>query len=499
MAEPPARLQLAQLPGYDTAPDIYETPDVNDDSTASTAGARSSSHIPSEASDTSADDEDDDDDDDDDEHDDGHPRVGVSRRRLYPERARSRFGEQARGVETRGADLSDRVDGRRQGYRVKRGGAIVDEDESLEARIARLRREIEECRAEAKAERVARGNDGDEDDDGDDDDDDDDDNDNDHDDKLDATQKLCDLLADVNLPAKANRRGGRGGGGGGGGGVGGGAGHHARTASGSVFHDAPTTAIPETGGSDAPPPPPPPPPAEHTLASLTAFDTRLATLETALGLSALDAHPSDAAAAATTTPLLPTLTLLDHQLAALTAASSLASLEAAASKIQKLKADAHKLARLQRAATGSDPTPTGSDSGRDGDDDNDDDNDNDDHGSAASPSSSAPLLSTHDMKRLETLYALLPNLQALAPTVPALVTRLRSLRTLHTQAARAGRDLDEIEERQGEMERELKMWREGLERVEAAVVQHGEANGRNGNFVKGWVEELEVRVKALGR
>ncbi|PIA92935.1 hypothetical protein CB0940_04363 [Cercospora beticola] len=427
MANAPA--PRSELPGLDTAPDVYETY-VDDDTTASTAGNRSSPPLPSEPSDTSADEEDDDD------------FRGISTRRLHVSGARLRFGEQSRIIETRGADLSDRVDGRRKGYRVKRGGAVQDDDETLEAKIARLRREVEECRAEAEAERRQRKADTDnedgEDDDG----------------YVDATEKLCEMLAEAQLPEKARKKKG-----------------HARNNSGSVFHDAPSTAIPDTGTdrdgdvND-----------EHTLTKVSAFEARLAALEQSLGIASLDSV-TDADSAST--PLLPTLTLLDHQLASLTTATSLSSLEQATSRIQKLKSEAHNLAQLQRAAVSAKSTPAGSDDEEE--------------------SEAPPLLSSDDMKRLETLYTLLPSLQSLSPIVPPLVERLRSLRTLHSAAANASRDLDDIESRQAEMDKELKMWREGLQKVEEAVEQHGQANGRNGNFVKGWVEDLEARVKALGR
>ncbi|KAI5366436.1 putative dynamitin [Septoria linicola] len=428
MATAPA--PRSELPGLDTSPDVYETL-VDDETTASTAGNRSSPPLPSESSDTSA--------DEDDEDEGG----GVSRRRLHVSGARLRFGEQSRVYQTKGADLRDRVDGRRKGWTVKRGGVTRDEDESLEAKIARLRREVEECRAEAEAERQQKreeeeggGKDAGQDGEG----------------YVDATEKLCEMLAEAQLPEKARRKRG-----------------HGRNQSESVFHDAPTTAIPDTGDAEGT--------DEQTLAKVSAFDQRLAALEAALGIASLDSVTD---VDATTTPLLPTLTLLDQQLASLTTAASLSSLEQATSRIQKLKTEAQNLTQLQRAAVSAKSTPAGSD---------------DDEEETETPA----LLSSDDMKRLETLYTLLPSLQSLSPTFPPLITRLRSLRTLHAAAANAGQDLDDIESRQAEMDKELKMWREGLQKVEEAVQQHGEANGRNGNFVKGWVQELERRVKALGR
>ncbi|KAK4499406.1 hypothetical protein PRZ48_009920 [Zasmidium cellare] len=408
MTTEPSR--LAQLPGFDTAPDVYETPDI-DDSTTTASTQQTSPRAPSEHSETSEEEQ---------EDDDGPPRV--STRRLYPQAARDRFRNQSRGVDAKGVDLSDRVDGKRKGYKLKKGVSGEEEDESLEARIARLRREVEECRALAEAEKQGETEDEDEEVDG--------------EGALDDVDALSKLLAGVE---PAIRKG------------------HKRK--GSIFHDAPTTApLPHEDAADLTDP--------QTLTRISAFDTRLAALETALGISSVLEN-----AESLSTPLLPTLTLLDNQLAALTSATSLSALEATSSRINKLKAEAQQLQTLQLQ-----PTET-----------------SDEDTEPPTP------LSPDDLKKLQTLYTLLPNLQALSPTVPALITRLRSLRTLHTTAATASQDLDSLEQRQNEMDRELKMWREGLEKVEEAVRNADLANGKNGGMVEGWVKELEGRMKALGR
>ena len=132
--------RLATLPGYDTAPDVYETLDATDDTSTTFQTSQTS---PSEASSETSEDEQD------------EESYGVSRRRLFPERARSRFSATSSRVETKHVDLSDRVDGRRRGYKVRKQAVEGDDekDEGLEARIARLRREIEECKAEAEDEK----------------------------------------------------------------------------------------------------------------------------------------------------------------------------------------------------------------------------------------------------------------------------------------------------------------------------------------------------------
>ncbi|KAF2163909.1 hypothetical protein M409DRAFT_68169 [Zasmidium cellare ATCC 36951] len=421
MTTEPSR--LAQLPGFDTAPDVYETPDI-DDSTTTASTQQTSPRAPSEHSYTSEEEKDDD-------EEDGPTRV--STRRLYPQAARDRFRTQSRGVDAKGVDLSDRVDGKRKGYKLKKGVHGEDEDEGLEARIARLRREVEECRALAEAEKQGETEDEDEEVEG--------------EGVVEDVDALSKLLAGVEVPTV--RKG--------------------RKRRGSIFHDAPTTApVQHEEAADLT--------DEQTLTRISAFDNRLSALETALGISSV-LETTDSLF----TPLLPSLALLDNQLSALTSATSLSALEAASSRINKLKSEAQQLYHLQLQ-----PTPSS--------DNNDPTAENNDE-----ESQTPALLSPEDMKKLQHLYTLLPNLQALSPTVPALITRLRSLRTLHTTAATASQDLDSLEQRQNELDRELKMWREGLGKVEEAVQKADMANGKNGATVEEWVKDLERRMKALGR
>ncbi|EGP88213.1 uncharacterized protein MYCGRDRAFT_92852 [Zymoseptoria tritici IPO323] len=449
-AAPPQR--LTQLPGYDTAPDVYETGGRTSSSLSNT-----SSHSADGGANTS-----DTSDPEDEEEDVSTSGYGVSRRRLHPGQARRRFVGASRGVETRGVDYGDRVDGKRRGLTKRSRRVDVDseeEEEGLEARIARLRREVEECRVEAEKERGEEGEGGG--------------------DGMGYLEELGRMIGELDGGAKT--RGATGG--------------HKRT--GSKYHDAPT--IPPTATASTQPSTSTPersePVDEQTLTSITTFDTRLTALESALGLSSLDPTSQ---ISVLTAPLLPTLTLLDQQLATLSSATSLSALEAASSRIHKLKSEAASLSQLQSqrgpptannnsASTPSASTPT-----------TDDEEEESTTADSAKPATSA-LLSADDLKTLTELHGLLPTLTSLTPLIPHLTTRLRSLRTLHTTAATAASDLDGIEKRQAEMESELRVWREGLEKVEEAVRESGEANGRNGKVVEGWVGELRERVEKLGR
>ena len=299
-------------------------------------------------------------------------------------------------------DLSERVDGGRRGYRVRRRRSREGSEvgtEGLEARIARLRREVEEVRLAAQHEEGEGEGDG----------------------KGDEVGELGRLLAEVPVQKRQSGRG-----------------------ESAVLH-----AEREDEGS------------EQTLQKVTDFDSRLTALEQTLGTTSLfDANNSNAIA----TPILPTLTLLDNQLAALSTSTSLSNLETASARLSKLRAET------------STSRPT-----------------------SFSSSAEQAEISSDDLTKLQSLYTLLPTLQSLAPTVPALLTRLHSLRTLHAGAANAANELEDVETRQVEMEAELKAWREGLEKVEQAVGEASEANGRNGKVVEAWVRELEGRVMGLGR
>lgn len=397
--------RFANLPGYDDQQEIYETPELTDD-TSTTTAQRSPSPTTSSATSENDDDE----------------SFGVSRRRLYPERARSRFDRTDKRVETKGVDLSDRVDGRRRGYGIRKGrGVREEEDEGLETKIARLKREIEECRVLAKENGQAE---------------------NGAEEKVDEDEinSLSKVLADVEVAEDSKKR----------------------------RAQKPTEHAPQTEDTDV----------EQDLTDdqvlqrVAVFDTRLASLETALGIHSFDANLGDPESSVAATPLLPTLSLLDQQLSALTSATSLTNLEAVGGRVRKLNeelASAQSQGAPQQKET------------------------EDEEGS-----STTAVLSPHDYKQLQSLYPLLPTLQNLSPTIAPLLARLRSLRQLHSNAATAAEDLDALETRQGELEQELKTWRQGLEKVEQVVGKADEANGRNGRVVEGWVKELEGRIRSLG-
>ncbi|KAF3061464.1 Dynactin subunit 2-A [Daldinia childiae] len=134
--------KYAALPDLDSAPDIYETPELTDDnSTVPTTAGRSQS------------DNEFDEDDDDDIHEISHSRLRI-------DQARSRFLPAQ--VDARDVDFSDRLNGKRKSYKTssrrqriledgtEQIGDLSDEEggEDLQRKIARLKREIEEAKEE---------------------------------------------------------------------------------------------------------------------------------------------------------------------------------------------------------------------------------------------------------------------------------------------------------------------------------------------------------------
>ena len=79
-----------------------------------------------------------------------------------------------------------------------------------------------------------------------------------------------------------------------------------------------------------------------------------------------------------------------------------------------------------------------------------------------------------------------------------MLDRLRSLRFVHADAATAGQNLASIEKRQAEMAEDIKAWKEGLEKVEAAIRGDEVRMTENAKSVEGWVNELQKRLSDLG-
>lgn len=236
----------------------------------------------------------------------------------------------------------------------------------------------------------------------------------------------------------------------------------------------------------------------HALTLASSLDTRLASLESTLGLPTLTA---------TSKPLTTQLQSLSGQLATLSNTTP-AILSSAKSQLDALTASADALTAARKRAidaktdlrssanTGTRPlsgsagsfstTRPSSYHHRQAQDETDRLNDE----------TAATLLAgeeTETAARVHALHTQLPTFETLAPLVPSLLERLRSLHTLHTFAADAADNLELLEKRQAEMGGELSKWRETLDHLEGRLSSGDEMGRGNKAEVEKWVKELESK------
>ncbi|KFY36113.1 hypothetical protein V494_05303 [Pseudogymnoascus sp. VKM F-4513 (FW-928)] len=424
--------KYAALPDLDSAPDIYETPSLTDDNSTAPDGTHRSGSASSHYTDFDS--------------PPGTPSGSpqISRARLHPDTARSRFEPSL--VDAKDVDFSDRISGKKKSYRAssrrvrvladgtREMGDLSDEEEGgegLERKMARLRREVEEVRVQVEARRREREGKADE------------------DEEEDEAVGLSRLLEELARPAKgAEGTGDR----------------LAKALSKPLAPAAETTQPPTEKPTDAAAPATytvsyaPSYDSTHTLARITTFDTRLASLESALGLP-----PSGSGALH---PVLPALTTLSQKLSVIGSATP-SSIDALSRRVRALTAETEKMTAVKEAARAATP-------GGEGEKDEDE-----------------------QAAKINALFGTLATIEGLAPLLPGVLERMRSLRKVHADAAGAQGEMEEALRKQEEMGREIEKWKVGLERVEQAVKEGERVGGENVKTVEGWVRELEERVKQL--
>lgn len=354
-------------------------------------------------------------------------------------------------------DFSERVGGKKRSYKASTrrvrgdyGEGSDDEEGTLERRVARLRREIEEIKELARREKEAQGDD----------------------EEKDDAAGLSKMLDELEIDDKAP------------------------SASAARLQSSLSTPLPLSSSSQ-----PRPASAEgeasatytvsyspasnpaHTLALTSAFDSRLHNLESALGLPGISLENSPPP------PMLPTLDTLAKKLAMLTSMRP-AQLDALGRRVRTLTAEAEKLgaakAAARRGQTLSDntgiTTPSEAEGGEKAAG-----KENDDYEAAQQEQES----------KINALYGTLGTIERLAPLLPGVLERLRTLRVVHAGAASKHNEIEEALAKQVEMAGEIERWTEGLERVEKAVREGERVGGENVKAVEGWVRDLEVRVGKL--
>ncbi|PHH54270.1 hypothetical protein CFIMG_003894RA [Ceratocystis fimbriata CBS 114723] len=419
--------KYAALPDLDSAPDIYETPGLTDDnSTVPGSTLRTQSEL-----------------DFDEELDDNEG--GISRSRLRINEARSRFNPA--NIDASTVDFSDRVDTKRKSYKTssrrrrilsdntEEYGDFSDEedDESLERKIARLTREVEEAKEQygkrqleqqANSEQQLEG-------------------------KQEALESLGKILEDISRPYGSQVTP-----------------HIPRHLTTAPAEQSEETEALETTKQDATYTITYNPAYEqtHALAKVAEFDARLLALEKSLGSNStlgleLDSNGMPRA-------ILPTLDILQKQVSTLSQAST-ATLDSISRRVRSLTQEADQLTKSRKEAKEAQEALDGAKEG-DG--------------------------SCDQESKINALYGTLPTIENLAPLLPSILDRLRSLRTIHSDAASASDILSRVEKQQTEMALELKQWREGLTKIETAIQEGSTTMQGNTKVMEEWVKDLEARV-----
>ena len=314
MASEASRPKCDSLPGIDTAPDVYETPELAEDvSTIQASTAVSESEYSDSDPDSSA----------------------VNRQHLQTDQARNRF--QPSRVDANGVDFSGNI-AQRQAYRTytrqRRRGDIIgddseDEQESFSRKLMRVKRELQELEVEYEQRKQS--------------------GDKTRIEERDAKEAI-ELISDKIDELYASRRGGA---------------EPLIDRTIQKFNDyEPFTPSSKITAAIANQPPLPgtqiqKSQLEHVLAQAADFDQRMTRMENSLGLnsSALPEMSED-----TTSPVFTTLQRLEQTLGAIGDAST-NNLDAASQQIKKLMEEAEDLkeARLEASRAGSSEDSTAPD------------------------------------------------------------------------------------------------------------------------------------------
>ena len=406
--------------------------------------------------------------------------TGISRRRLDPDEARSHFLPSGAQEAPTGSGYTRRIQSKRKSYkesgrrgRLNGGGATSgaetssgeEDEESLETRLARLRREAAEVKAAFESKRAG--------------------------DKAGTQSKtegydkglneLTEVLGSIGSRGAQTEDGAA-------------SRLIKRLGTATTTRSVPTDVAEAPNGHSAQADPvytfsyAPNYEQEHALAKIADFDARLTLLENVLGLDtiALPSQPRSHAQA-----VLPTLENIDRQLTMISTSTD-TKIDSASRRIRQLTQDAQKLTESRKSAKAAQealssggrnmiPRPPSSSQ------------------SEADVQSMPSIEDPEQISKINALYGTLPTIEALSPMLPPLLDRLRSLRSVHAEAASAHQGLARTESRQEAMADDLRNWRAGLEKVEEMFEQGQKTMGGNMSAIEGWVKELEERMVKFGK
>ncbi|CBF75825.1 dynactin subunit 2 [Aspergillus nidulans FGSC A4] len=458
--------KYAGLPDLDLAPDIYETPDLTDEaSTVPTATLRTASNPDDTGSDSD-----------------------IDREPVNADEARAHF--LGATVDARHVNFSDSIATKRKSYRSKsrqrRKDTLADEEdsdeetESVERKLARLQREVEELKDEmAASQNRPTSESGDVSGEA-------------KDTSDDSVEKLSQALDNLYASSRGLLQP-----------------HSAAALISRKLASAPTQASEVSGGQSkaaASTEAETTVPVAGILSHAASFDTRLALIESAMGIStSLNPFVTEGSSEPPLQPVLPALDHLNSRLSTLitllvgptpipavpttsAAATSTAvttpHLEMLSTRVRKLTADAEALASARKRALDSAKAAHSSRHRTASD-----------FSSPIDPEQAAQR--DEQATKIQALYATLPTIQSLHPILPSVLERLRSLRAIHAGAAQAAESLDELEKRQADMAGEIEQWQEGLKVVEEKMSQSEAALKSNIELVEPWVRDLEKRMEKL--
>lgn len=252
------------------------------------------------------------------------------------------------------------------------------------------------------------------------------------------------------------------------------------------------------------------------LSQAAAFDSRLALIEAAMGISnSSNPFVPDGNSEPALQPVLPAVDHLTSRLSTLTnllvgptptsavptmgtapptTTISTPNLEALSARVRKLSTDTEALATARKRALDAAKAAQTARIASATVDPN-----SDMSVTPSTPPEVDPVANQRDEQatKVQALYATLPAIQSLHPLLPSVLERLRSLRAIHAGAAQAAESMDELERRQAEMKGEVEQWREGLKVVEEKMGQGDGAMKSNIELVEPWVRDLETRLDRL--
>lgn len=99
--------------------------------------------------------------------------------------------------------------------------------------------------------------------------------------------------------------------------------------------------------------------------------------------------------------------------------------------------------------------------------------------------------------KVDSIYSKLPEMEKVAPIVPLLTLRLRSLHQVHAELAHSVECIGQIDKNISDMDMEMKKWNESLDEVARGIKEHLSVFEQNRAAAETRLSELEARLAGL--